>query len=138
MQPGQFVVTGQRLAQAAMGGGLVTGQTGQGQHFPHEIGVVVEPDAERIPRLIGDAGLFQVDLDVTDVLGGVAAGDLLVHRESGGEGVLFVVLTVADGCLYRARYAGSRDAGREGGGDCRNGLFAPGLGGILIIHIEAS
>ena len=120
-----------------MGGGLVTGQTGQGQHFPHEIGVVVKPDAERIPRLIGDAGLFQVDLDVTDVLGGVAAGDLLVDGEPCREGVLLVILAVADGRLHGACHAGTGTARGEGRGNGLDRLLAPGHGGVLVVHVQA-
>ena len=137
MQAGQLEVAGQGRAQRALGGGFIAGEAGQGQHFPHEIGVVVEPDAQRIPWLISDAGLFQVDLDMADILGGVTAGDLLIDREPCREGVLLVILAMADGLLHRARYAGCRGPGREGGGDGIDCLFAPGTGRFLVVHVQA-
>ncbi|MNP26009.1 hypothetical protein D3C76_1188400 [compost metagenome] len=79
VQPGQLEMLGQRGAQRALGGGFIAIEAGQGQHLAHQRGIVVEPDPEGIPRLVADAGLRQVDLDVTDVLGRVAAGDLLVE-----------------------------------------------------------
>ncbi|MNC34553.1 hypothetical protein D3C75_829900 [compost metagenome] len=137
VQAGQLEVAGQGRAQGALCGGFIAGEAGQGQYFAHQIGVIVEPDAEGITRLISDAGLFQVDLDVADVLGGVAAGDLLIDRQAGREGVLLVILAVADGLLHRTRYAGGRGPCGQGGGDGIDCLLAPGLGRVLIVHVQA-
>ena len=136
MQPGQFEVTDQCGAQGALGCGFITREAGQGQHFAHQFGVIVEPDTEGIPRLIGEAGVGQIDLDMADILGGISASDLLIDRQAGREGVLLAVLAVANRLLHRAGYAaGSTDRERRCNGiEC---LFAPALGCILIIHIEA-
>ncbi len=137
VQTGQLQLAAEHFAQTAAGGGLVAGELGQRQHLIHQCGVVVKPDAEGIARLVADAGLFKADLDVTDILGRVATGDLLIDRESGREGVLLAVLAVADRLLYRAGHAAAGRTGGEGGGDGIERLLAPRLGGILIIHVQA-
>ena len=137
VQAGQLQLAAEHLAQAAASGGLVAGEMSQRQDLTDQVGIVVKPDAQRIPRLIVDAGLFEADLDVADILGRVATGDLLVDREPGREGVLLAVLAVADRLLYRVGHAAAGRAGREGGGDGVERLFAPCLGGILIIHVQA-
>ncbi len=137
MQPGQFEVTGQGCTQGAVGRGFIAGEAGQGQYFTNQFSIVVEPDAEGIPRLVAEARLFKVDLDVADILGGIPAGDLLLDRQAGREGVLLAELTVANSLLHRAGHAAAGRTGREGRSDGIECLFAPALGGILIIHIEA-
>ena len=86
-------VMGERMADV---GGCAVGQLHrfvafqavQGQDLADQVRCVDRPHAQRITGLILDAGVRQVDLDVFDILFGIARGDLLAYRQAGGERLL--------------------------------------------------
>ena len=67
---------------------LVAFQTVQGQDLADQVRCVDRPHAQCIAGLVPDAGVRQIDLDVFDILFGVARGDLLAYRQAGGERLL--------------------------------------------------
>ena len=67
---------------------FVTFQAVQRQDLADQVRCVDWPHAQRITGLILDAGVRQVDLDVFDILFGIARGDLLAYRQAGGERLL--------------------------------------------------
>ena len=67
---------------------FVAFQAVQGQDLADQVRCVDRPHAQCIAGLVPDAGVRQIDLDVFDILFGVARGDLLAYRQAGGERLL--------------------------------------------------
>ena len=85
-----------RLGFAVNGDGLVTLQPQQLNQLFHQRRIVLIPDTQRVARLIAQARVAEIDLDMAHVFFRIAAGDFLVHRQARRQRRLFGVRAGVD------------------------------------------
>ena len=108
---------------------LVAFQPQQLHQFVHQRRIVVEPYAERIARLIAQAGVAQIDLDMAHVFIRRAAGNFLIDRQLGGERLFLAVRAAVDQIDRAAGQHARRGAFRRRARlQHRYHLFTPGGG----------
>ena len=104
----------------------------------HQSRIVLVPDAQRIARLIAQAGVAEVDFNMAHVFFRIAASDFLIHRQRRGQRRFFAIGAGVDLVHRPAGEQLRRRSGRRARFQYLNHPSAPFGGGGLILDIRVN
>ena len=124
----------QRLRGTVEFDGLFAVEAQRLQHFTDDGRRVLVPHTECIARRIREAGIGEVDLEVTDLLGGTTPGERLVRNDFGRERLLAREPRF-DGCRPQARHSGGLRTAAQRVAGAGNDALEPRIGERVVINV---